>query len=166
MSTSQACPNCGASVPDDGVNDSVRCRFCGTHVTFPHRRRASSRRELEAEREQLLARENDWETRVREAGKRGVEDVVVPPIGCCGIYFGLFVAGSLILSAFGMKNQYGTAVAGIAVAAAIIGAVLIIWRRETRRRKQVVTLERERITDRALRDERLREIEAELETLD
>ena len=44
-----------------------------------------------------------------------------------------------------------------------IGVVLIIWRRETLRRRRIAALERERTADRDLREERLREIEAELE---
>lgn len=84
--------------------------------------------------------------------------------GCCGIYFGLFVVGSLILSAIGVNasKRYGTAVAGIAVAAAIIGAIAIVWLREKRRTERVVALDRDRAADRHVHDERLREIEAEL----
>jgi DNA-directed RNA polymerase subunit RPC12/RpoP len=167
MTTSHDCPNCGANIRDDGVSDFVGCRFCGTRVAIPRVRRAASRRELEAERDQILARENEWGARLKQANAHGLEDFIVPPIGCCGIYFALFVAGSLILSAIGVQasRQYGTAVAGIAVLAALIGVVLIIWRREARRREGVVALERERTADRGLREERLREIEAELEAL-
>lgn len=164
MTTTYDCPNCGANVRDDGLTDSVRCSFCGTHVVIPRARPASSRRALETERDQILARESEWETRIREAGKRGVEDFVVPPVGCCGIYFGLFVAGSLILSALGLKasRQYGTAVAAIAIGAALVGVVLIIWRREARRRERIVALERERTEGRTRDGERLREIDKEL----
>jgi DNA-directed RNA polymerase subunit RPC12/RpoP len=165
--TTYDCPNCGANVRDDGVREFIRCGFCGTQVAIPRGRRVLSREELEAEREQLLARENDWETRIKQADGRGVEDYIVPPVGCCGIYFGLFVVGSLILSAIGLKESkpHGTAVAAIAISAALVGVVLIIWRRERRRKEQVVALERERATDRHLREERLREIEAELNAL-
>src|SRR6187549_34348 len=99
---SHACPNCGASVRVDGVNDAVRCTFCGTHVAVPRVMRGASRRELEAEREQILAREQELESRLKQTEARGVEDFLVPPIGCCGVYFGLFVAGTMILSAVGL----------------------------------------------------------------
>jgi len=163
-----ACPNCGANVRVDGVNDAVRCRFCGTHVAVPRVMRGASRRELEAEREQILARETELEARLKQTEGRGLEDFLVPPVGCCGVYFGIFVVGSLILSAVGAKasKQYGTAVAAIALLAALISVVLIIWRRESRRRERALTLERERTADRHLREERLREIEAELQALE
>ena len=159
------CPNCGANVFDDGVSNSARCHFCGTFVSFPRIRHAASRRELEAERDRILARTSEWDARIKQAGARGAEDFLIPPIGCCGIYFGLFVVGSLILSAAGLKasKEWGTGVAAIAVLAALIGVVVIIWRRESRRREQVVALERERVTQRHTDDERLREIAAELE---
>lgn len=168
MTASRDCPNCGANVRDDGASTSVRCRFCGTHVTIPRQRRTASRAELEAERNQILTHESEWDARIKRTNARGVEDFIVPPIGCCGIYFGLFVVGSLILSAIGVKasKEYGAAVAGIAVLASLVGVVVIIWRRETRRRLQVVALERERSADRHLREERLREIEGELGELD
>ena len=162
----QKCPNCGANVPDAGVGESGQCPFCGTQVEIPHARRAATRRELEREREQILARDSEWLSRIKQAGSRTVEDFVVPPVGCCGIYFGLFVVGSLILSAVGLKasKEGGTAVAAIAVGAALVGVVLIIWRRERRRAEQILSLERQRTADRDLLEERLREIEAELET--
>lgn len=152
---------------DDGVRNFIRCGFCGTQVAIPRSQSATSRAELEAERDQILIRESEWDARIKQADARGAEDFIVPPIGCCGIYFGLFVVGSLILSAIGLKasKQYGTAVAAIAVAASLIGVVLIIWRRETRRKERVVALERERMADRHLREERLREIEAELDAI-
>lgn len=164
---SHDCPNCGANVRDDGASDIVRCRFCGTHITSPRARRAASRRELEEERARILARESEWAERIKQTSKRGVQDFVVPPIGCCGLYFGLFVVGSLILSAIGPKasKAYGTAVAAIAIGAALVGVVLMIWRRETSRREEVLALERERTADRGLREERLREIEAELDSI-
>jgi len=164
VATATHCPNCGANVRGADSNDSVRCRFCGTHVTFP---RTRSRRELEAERDEIVARENASAEELRLANARNVEDYVVPPVGCCGIYFALFVVGSLILSAIGLKESkpHSTAVAAIAIALALAGLVLIIWRREARRRERVVALERERIADGELRRERLREIEAELEDL-
>ncbi len=123
------CPNCGANVPDD------RCRFCGTEISVSHR--------------QALEREREWDARIAEASKRGWEDYVLPPIGCCGIYFGLFVVGSLLLGALGLKGEkdYGLVVAAIAIGAALLGAVVIIWRRETRRRQRVVELERDRLRE-------------------
>lgn len=168
MTVSFDCPNCGASVRPSEVGDSSRCTFCGTHLALPHPRRGLSRKELETEREQILVREREWEAKIQQATKRGIDDVLVPPIGCCGIYFGLFVVGSLILSALGLKasQRYGTVVAVIAISSALIGVVLIIWRREARRRERVVALERERMADRGLREERLREIEADLHAMD
>lgn len=165
---SYACPNCGANIRVDGVSDSIRCRFCGTQVAVPRVRRGVSRRELELEREQILAREKELDARIKQTDARGVEDFLVPPIGCCGVYFGLFVAGTLILSAIGLKESkpHGNAVALIAILSALIAVVLIIWRRESRRKERVVVLERERVADRHLRDERLREIEAELDALE
>lgn len=165
---SHACPNCGASVRVDGVNDAVRCTFCGTHVAVPRVFRGASRRELDAEREQILARERELDASIKQTEGRGLEDYLVPPIGCCGVYFALFVIGSLSLSAIGAEaaKRYGTAVAAISIISALIAVVLIIWRREARRRERALTLERERIADRHLREERLREIEAELTTLD
>jgi ribosomal protein S26 len=156
------CPNCGANVRDDGGGDFARCRFCGTQIEIP---RAVSRGELETEREQLLAREREQAARIKEANARGVPDFVVPPVGCCGIYFGLFVVGSLILSALGLKGAepHTTVVAAIAIGAALLGVVLIIWWRERRRTRRVVELEREWTTDRDLRQKRLREIEAGLD---
>ena len=120
------------------------------------------------ERDQLLAREHEHKQQAWLAKKRGIEDFLYPPIGCCGIYFGLFIVGSLLLGALGLKEseRHGTLVAAIAIGAAAIGAVLIIVRRETRRKERVVTLEYEWTTDRELRQRRLREIEAELEALD
>jgi hypothetical protein len=161
---SHVCPNCGANIRDDGVSDFLRCRFCETQITVV-RTRWVSRAELEAEREQLLARERDADARIRQAGTRGVEDFLVPPLGCCGLYFALFVVGMLILGAMGLKESepHTTGVAAIAIGAALVGVVLIIWRRETRRRERVVALERERAVDRELREERLREIESALE---
>jgi DNA-directed RNA polymerase subunit RPC12/RpoP len=156
------CPNCGANVRPDGRGERARCTFCGTQFVLPVRR---SRAELELERDQLLARESERAAQIKEAGARGVEEYLLPPMGCCGIYFGLFVVGSLILGAIGLKESetHSTAVAAIAIGAALIGVVLIIWRRERRRTQRVVALEREWITDRELRQRRLREIEAELE---
>ncbi|MGZ5433161.1 MAG: hypothetical protein ACXW5U_11165 [Thermoanaerobaculia bacterium] len=164
MTKTYACPNCGANVRHDGRAEFARCTFCGTQVVIPVRR---SRTELETEREQLYARESERDARMQEAKTRGVEDFVVPPVGCCGIYVGLFVVGSLILSAIGLKGskEHTTAVAGIAIAAALIGVVLLIWRRESRRRERVLSLEREWKNDRELRQKRLREIEGELEAL-
>lgn len=163
-----ACPNCGANVRVDGVSDAVRCRFCGTHVAIPRILRGSSRRELEAEREQILAREKELEARLKKTEARGLEDFLVPPVGCCGVYFALFVIGSLILSAIGAEatKRFGTAVAAIAISAALVSVVLIIWRRESRRRERALTLERERTADRHLREERLRDIEAEIRSLE
>ena len=165
MNASHDCPNCGANIRDDGVSDFIRCRFCGTNIAVPRVRRVS-RSELETDRDQILARESEWVVRIREAGKRGVADFVVPPVGCCGIYFGLFVVGSLILTAIGAEvaKRYGTVVAAIAIGGAIIGVVLIIWRREVNLKQRVAALERERTADRHLREERLREIESELES--
>ncbi|HEV7240180.1 MAG TPA: hypothetical protein VGQ36_13150 [Thermoanaerobaculia bacterium] len=157
------CPNCGADLRHDG--DLAHCRFCGTQLALPGR--AASLRELEMERDQILAREQEKEAQIKLERRRGVGDFLVPPIGCCGIYFGLFVVGSLILGAIGAETQkkYGTAVAGIAIGAALLGVVLIIWRREKRRTERIVALEREWTTDRGLREKRLREIESELELL-
>lgn len=123
-----------------------------------------SRRSLETERDEIVARESELDVRIKEASARGVEDFVVPPVGCCGIYFGLFVVGSLILAAVGLKEskEHATAVAAIALGAALVGVVLIIWRRETRRRERIVALERERTAGRARNEQRLREIDAEL----
>ena len=133
--TNYDCPNCGASVHDDGVSETLRCHFCATDIGVRHR--------------QIRSQQQDWDARIAEANKRGLEDFLLPPIGCCGIYFGLFVIGSMILTAIGKEvaKQYGTAVAAIAVGAALIGAVLIIWQRETRRRKRVVELERDRMQE-------------------
>ncbi|HET8775811.1 MAG TPA: hypothetical protein VFP80_18585 [Thermoanaerobaculia bacterium] len=158
------CPNCGANVRHEGRGELARCTFCGTQFLLPVRR---SRTELELERDQLLARESERAAQIKEANARGVEDFLVPPIGCCGIYFALFVLGSLLLGVLGLKEskEYGTAVALIAVGSALAGVVLIIWRRERKRTERVVALEREWTTDRELRQKRLREIEAELEAL-
>lgn len=168
MSTFYDCPNCGANIADDGVSETARCRFCGTEIEIPRKRRAATRRELEAERDLILARDAEWQARMKETSRRGVEDVLVPPIGCCGIYFALFIVGSLILSAVGLKasEKHSTGMAAIVLAAAIIGAVLIIWRRETRRRERVLALERERLADLSYREERLRAIDEELKTLE
>jgi DNA-directed RNA polymerase subunit RPC12/RpoP len=159
------CPNCGANVRHDGRGEHARCTFCGTQFVLPVRR---SRTELELERDQLLARESERAQQIKEANARGMEDYLLPPIGCCGIYFGLFVLGSMLLGAIGVKasEKYGTAVAAISIGAALIGVVLIIWRRERKRTQRVVALEREWTTDRELRQKRLREIEAELEALE
>jgi DNA-directed RNA polymerase subunit RPC12/RpoP len=159
------CPNCGANVRHDGRAELARCTFCGTQFVLPVRR---SRTELELERDQLLARERERAGQIREANARGVEDYLLPPVGCCGIYFGLFVLGSLLLGVLGLKEseKHGTAVAAIAIGAALIGVVLIIWRRERKRTQRVVALEREWTTDRELRQKRLREIEAELEAME
>ncbi|HEX6097836.1 MAG TPA: hypothetical protein VF432_16035 [Thermoanaerobaculia bacterium] len=159
------CPNCGANVRHDGRAELARCTFCGTQFVLPARR---SRAELELERDQLLARERERAEQIKEANARGVEDYLLPPVGCCGIYFGLFVLGSLLLGFLGLKEseKYGTAVAAIAIGAALAGVVLIIWRRERKRTQRVVALEREWTTDRELRQKRLREIEAELEAME
>jgi hypothetical protein len=137
------CPNCGANLRDDGTRDLVVCHFCGTHVPLPSRRPALSRRELELEREQILARELEWPARVKEAETRGPQDYLVPPIGCCGIYFVVFVVGSLILSAIGASasKQHGTAVAVAAIVGALAGLGLIVWRRNVQRRKRIAALE-------------------------
>ncbi len=163
--TSYDCPNCGANVRDDGESEIIRCRFCGTDVAIPRMRRAPSRAALEAERDQLLSRENELGIRIKQAGARTVEDYVVPPIGCCGLYFALFVAGALILSALGLKDskEHVRIVGGIATLAAVVGLPAIIWLREKRRRARVAALEREHIVDRRLRDERLREIAQQLD---
>lgn len=131
---------------------------------IPRARPASSRRALETERDQILARGSEWDTRIREAGKRGAEDFLVPPVGCCGIYFALFVVGTLLLSVFGVKasKDYGIVVAAIAIGAALVGVVLIILRREARRRERIFALEREQTEGRARNEERLREIERAL----
>lgn len=157
------CPNCGADLRHEG--DLAYCRFCGTQLAMPGR--AVSRSELEAERDQLLAREEEKKAQIKLERRRGIGDFVVPPVGCCGIYFGLFVVGSLILGAIGVEAQkkYGTAVAAIAIGAALVGVVFIIWRREQQRTERIVALEREWSTDRGLREKRLREIETELELL-
>ena len=156
------CPNCGANIGSDG--EVSRCRFCGTQISTP---RAPSRAALEAEREQLLAREREHAEGLKNAKARGPADFLAPPIGCCGIYFGLFVVGMMILGALGLKEsqRHSTAVAAIAIGSALIGVVLIIWRRERQRTERVVSLEREWSTDRELRQRRLREIERELEAL-
>lgn len=119
------------------------------------------------ERDQLLARESERAAQIKEANARGVEDFLAPPLGCCGIYFALFVLGSLLLGVLGLKESkpHGTAVALIAIGSALIGVVLIIWRRERKRTQRVVALEREWTTDRELRQKRLREIEGELDAL-
>lgn len=163
--TVRDCPNCGANVRVGEGAELARCRFCGTQVEVPVRR---TRTELELERDELLAREHERAAQIRQANARGVEDYLLPPIGCCGIYFGLFVVGSLLLGALGLKEseKHGTAVAAIAIGAALIGVVLIIWWRERRRTQRVVTLEREWTTDRELRRKRLRQIEAELEAME
>lgn len=166
MTTLHDCPNCGADLRHGGVADHAHCRFCGTQVLVPVRA-ALSREELELERDQILAREREKEAQIKEERRRGIGDFLVPPIGCCGIYFGLFVVGSLILSAIGVETakKYGTAVAAIAISAAAIGVVLIIWWREKKRTDRIVALEREWATDQHLREKRLREIESELEAL-
>ncbi len=133
---------------------------------IPGARRAASRAELELEREQILARESEWDVRIKRTA-RGVEDFIIPPMGCCGIYVALFVVGSLILTAFGVKDskEPRAVVAGIAIVAALIGVALIIWRREGRRREMRLALEREWAADRDVRQQRLREIAAELDVL-
>jgi hypothetical protein len=168
MTTTHDCPNCGANLHDDGVSEFIHCRFCGTQITLPRQRRAATRAALEQERDQLYAREAEWDARLRQAGSRGAEDVIVPPVGCCGIYFALFVAGSLILSAIGLKDSqvHGRIVAAVAIVSALIGAVLILWRREDRRRERIATIERDRNAERALREDRLSEIDAQLRELD
>lgn len=168
MTKSYDCPNCGANVRDDGESDVVSCRFCGSDVAIPRLRRATSRRELELERDQLRARDAEWSTRIQTAGKHGPADFLAPPIGCCGLYFGLFVIGSLTLTAMGLKESspHMRVVAVIAIAAALIGAVLIIWRREVARKKRVASLEEERNADRHLREKRLREVESQLSSID
>lgn len=165
VSTTHECPNCGANVRHDGVTDLARCRFCGTQLAIPGR--AASRRELETERDQLLAREQEKEAQIKLERRRGVGDFVVPPVGCCGIYFGLFVVGSMILAALGLKEskEHGNVIAAIAIGSALAGVVFIIWWRERRRTARIVALEREWTADRGLREKRLREIEAELEAL-
>lgn len=159
-----SCPNCGANVPHDGRAENARCTFCGTQFVLPARR---SRAELETERDQLLARESERDARMQEAKTRGIEDFMVPPIGCCGIYAGLFVVGAMILGALGLKasKPHTSAVAAIAIGGALLTAVLLIWWREKRRRERVLSLEREWKNDRELRQKRLREIEAELQAL-
>jgi uncharacterized Zn finger protein (UPF0148 family) len=161
------CPNCGASLRDDGTRDLVVCHFCGTHVTLPKRRPALSRRELELERAQIVAREQEWAARVKEAEARGPQDYLVPPIGCCGIYVAVFVVGSLILSAIGMSasKQHGNGIAILAIVTALAGLGLIVWRRNVQRRKRIAALESAWTADRHLREERLREIEADLAAL-
>jgi len=168
MTKSYDCPNCGANVHDDGESDIVSCRFCGTDVTIPRMRRPFSRRELELERDQLRARDAEWTTRIQQAGKRGPADFLSPPIGCCGLYFALFVIGSLTLSAMGFKEStpHMRAVAAIAICAAIIGSLAIAWRREAQRKNRIASLEEERNADRHLREKRLREVEGRLESLD
>jgi len=159
------CPNCGASLRLDGTDDLARCRFCGTQIELPGR--AVTRNELEMERDQLLALEQQEAAQIRQERRRGVGDFLLPPVGCCGLYFGLFIVGSLILGSLGLKDAepHSTIVAAIAISAALVGVVLIIWRRERRRTERIVAAEREWTTDRTLREKRLREIEAELEAL-
>jgi hypothetical protein len=158
------CPNCGANVRHEGRAERARCTFCGTQFAIAFRR---SRAELEMERDQLLAREDERVAQLKEAKARGVADFLTPPIGCCGIYFGLFVVGSLLLGVLGLKGseRAGLTVAAVAIGSALIGVVLIIWRRERRRSDRVAALEREWTTDRELRQRRLREIEAEMEAM-
>ncbi|HJQ37437.1 MAG TPA: hypothetical protein VKB93_09885 [Thermoanaerobaculia bacterium] len=164
--TSYDCPNCGANVRDDGDSEVVRCRFCDTDVAIPRMRRAPSRAELEAERDQILSREHELGARIKQAGARSLEDYVVPPIGCCGLYFALFVAGMLVLTSLGLKDskEHVRIVGGVATLAALVGLPAIIWLREKRRRARVDALERERTADRDLRDDRLREIAQQLES--
>jgi hypothetical protein len=161
------CPNCGAGLRHDGVSDFIRCTFCGTEVVLPGARHALTRAELELEREQILAREKEQDERIRQMNARGVEDFLVPPFGCCGIYVALFVVGSLILAAAGLKGSknHVAAVAGIAIAGALAGLTVIVWRREKRRRDLAAALERERASDLDLRRKRLREIDAALQVL-
>ena len=163
--TSYDCPNCGASVRDDGDSEITRCRFCGTDVTIPRLRHAPSRAELEAERDRILGREREWDYRIKQAGARTVEDYVIPPIGCCGLYFASFVIGMLVLSALSIQEskEHVHVVGVVAILAALIGLPAILWLREKRRRARVDALERERTGDRALRDERLREIARQLD---
>jgi hypothetical protein len=144
------CPNCGANVSHEGRAERARCPFCGTQFAIAFGR---SRAELEMERDQLLARENERVAQMKEVKTRGVADFLTPPIGCCGIYFGLFVLGSLLLGVLGLKGseKAGLTVAGVAIGAALVGVVLIIWRRERRRTERIVALEREWTTDRELR---------------
>ena len=158
------CPNCGANVQHDGRAERARCTFCGTQFVIPLRR---SRTELEMERDQLLAREDERLAQMQEAKTRGAGDYLTPPIGCCGIYAGLFLLGSLLLGVLGLKGseKASLTVAVVAIGAALIGVVLIIWRRERRRTERIVALEREWTTDRELRQRRLREIEAELKAM-
>lgn len=156
------CPNCGASSQDDVAGDNVRCRYCGTQIVLP--RLPLSRRELELEREQILARAAEWDARIAEARAHSARDAIVPAAGCCGLYAGIFMVGSLLLAAIGLSESktYRMVVAATAIGAALIGVVLIIRRRETRRREQLETLERERADERQRADERLRQIEADL----
>lgn len=134
---------------------------------MPGARHALTRAELEAEREQLLAREKEQDERIRQMNARGIEDFLIPPFGCCGIYLALFIVGSLILTAAGLKGSknHAVAVAGIAIVGALAGLIFIVWRREKRRRDLAAVLERERASDRDLRERRLREIEAALQVL-
>src|SRR5690349_21026561 len=137
------CPNCGASLSTNDLTDAARCRFCGTHVVIPRHHRLPSRARLEEERAKLLARDQEWNDRIKRAKSRGVEDIVIPPVGCCGIYFLLFVIGSLILGAIGLKEskEHGLMVATIAIVASVVGVIAIIVRRESNRRERIVLAE-------------------------
>lgn len=162
------CPNCGASIRDDGLATVVRCPFCSSHLDGSAAKRVPSRAELETEREQILAREREWTERLAQAGERRIEDYAAAPIGCCGLYFGLFVVGSLLLSAFGLKGskEYGLLVAATAIIGGLVGFAVIVRRRMSARHARIAAIERERNAERGLREERLRRIEAELDALD
>jgi hypothetical protein len=61
------------------------------------------------------------------------------------------------------SKEYGLSVAATAILGALVGAAWIAQRRYAARKSRIAMLERERSADRALREERLRRIEAELE---
>lgn len=167
MVTTLECPNCGATIQDDGVSETVHCRFCGSNVVIPRTRRAASRKQLELEREQILNRDREWDRRFADANARGASDYIVPPAGCCGIYVLCFVVGSLILGTLGLQEskQHELTVATIAICSALGGFVLILLYREQKRRTRFAALERDRAAERTARDARLREIERELASL-
>jgi hypothetical protein len=130
-------------------------------------RGATTRAELELERDQIVALLREWDARVEAATARGARDLLIPPAGCCGVYVALFLLGSLILSIAGFQDstRLRNGVAAVAIFAGLAAAVTIGWRREVRRRTTLREIESGRVVERAECEGRLREIEADLQRL-
>ena len=160
MVNAYSCPNCGASLR---IGEAIAlCTFCGTEVDVPR----PSRKELEVERRQIHDQANEWRLRLERAGLRSPRDLLVPPLGCCGIYVVLFLVGSLVLATIGRSEwkEARTAVAVIAIVSAVGGAVMLFIRSEAQRRSRIAALEAERTAERARDEARLREIDELLST--